>query len=85
MLCKFNVKDATTIFLFPIEGERITEKEADKRVKTSVAYLALCEGGCEIFGKKHSNKMIKFLLIEYFHGTSSYESIFLFLNSVSNM
>lgn len=84
-MCKFNVKDATTIFLFPIEGERITEKEADKRVKTSVAYLALCEGGCEIFGKKHSNKMIKFLLIEYFHGTSSYESIFLFLNSVSNM
>lgn len=84
-MCKFNVKDATTIFLFPIEGERITEKEADKRVKTSVAYLALCEGGCEIFGKKHSNKMIKFLLIEYFHGTSSYESIFLLLNSVSNM
>ena len=29
--------------------------------------------------------MIKCLLIEYFHGTSSYESIFLFLNSVSNM
>ena len=84
-MCKFNVKDATTIFLFPIEGERITEKEADKRVKTSVAYLALCEGGCEIFGKKHSNKMIKFLLKVYSHGTKNYQSIFLFCESVSNI
>ena len=29
--------------------------------------------------------MIKFLLIVYFHGTKNYQSIFLFLNSVSNI
>ena len=51
----------------------------------SVAYLALSERGCEIFGKRHNNKMIKFLLIVYFHGTKNYQSIFLFLNSVSNI
>ena len=28
--------------------------------------------------------MINFLLIVYFHGTKSYQSIFLFLNSASN-
>ena len=29
--------------------------------------------------------MIKFLLIVYFYGTKNYQSIFLFLNSVSNI
>lgn len=39
-------KNATTIFLIPTEGERLTEEEVDKRVKTSVAYLALSGEGC---------------------------------------
>ena len=51
----------------------------------SVAQLALSEGGLQVFGKRRSNKMIKFLLIVYFHGTKNYQSIFLFLNSVSNI
>ena len=34
LLYKCNVKDATNTFLFPIEGQRITEKKTDKRVKT---------------------------------------------------
>ena len=46
--------------------------------------LTLCEGGRKIFEKGHSNKMIKFLLIVFFHGTMNYKSIFFFLNSVSN-
>ena len=36
-------------------------------------------------GGRHSNKMIKLLLIVYFQGPKSYQSIFLFLNSVSIM
>ena len=47
----------------------------------SLAYLALSQGGCEIFEKGHGNKMMKFLLIVYFHGTMNYKNIF-FLNSV---
>ena len=35
--------------------------------------------------KKHSNKMINFLLIVCFHGTKNYQSIFLFLNNSSNI
>ena len=42
-------------------------------------------GVFKIFGKRHNNQMIKFLLIVYFHGTKSYQSIFLFLNSISNI
>ena len=53
-------------------------------VDASVTHLALSEGGCEIFGKRHSNKMIKFLLIVYFHHTKNYQSISLFLNILSN-
>ena len=41
--------------------------------------------GCEIFGKRHSNKMTNFLLIVHFHGTKSYQNIFLFLNSASSI
>ena len=40
---------------------------------------------CEIFGKRYSNKMTKFLLIVHFHDIKDYQSISLFLNSVSNM
>ena len=47
----------------------------------SLAYPALSQGGCEIFEKGNSNKMMKFLLIVYFHGTMNYKNIF-FLNSV---
>ena len=50
----------------------------------AVAYLDLSEEGCEFLKKMHSNKITKFLLIEYFHGTKNYQSISLFLNSVSN-
>ena len=42
-------------------------------------------GRVAIFGKRHSNKMIKFLLIVYFHGTKNFLSIFLLLNSASNI
>ena len=45
-----------------------------------MVYLALSEERFEIFGKRHSNKMTKFMLIVYFHGTKNYQSIFLFLN-----
>ena len=41
--------------------------------------------GCQILGKMQSNKMIKFLLIVYFHSTKYYQGIFLFINSVSNI
>ena len=54
-------------------------------VECSVAYLALSKGGCKIFGKRHSHKMIKFILIIYFHGTKYYQSIFLFLKNVRNI
>ena len=51
----------------------------------TVAYLVLSESGCEIFEKRHSNKIIKFLLIAYIHDTKNYQSISLFLNSISNI
>ena len=51
----------------------------------AVAYLALREKACEIFGKRNSNKMITFLSMVYFYGTKNYQSIFFFLNSVSNI
>ena len=35
---------------------------------------------CKIFVKKHSNKIMKFLLIVYFHGTMNYKIIFFFLS-----
>ena len=47
-------------------------KNFDRLALLSVVYLALSERGCEIFRKRHSNKMTKFLLIVYFHGTESY-------------
>ena len=52
----------------------------------TVAYMALSKGGCKIFGKRHSNKMIEFLSIVYFHGTTSHQSVFLaLLNSVGGV
>ena len=54
-------------------------------VSASVACLALSEGGFGTFGKRHSHKMIKFILIIYFHGTKYYQSIFLFLKNVRNI
>ena len=47
-------------------------------IDASVAHLALSEGECDIFGKRHSNKMIKFLLIEHFHHTKNYQSIIVY-------
>ena len=42
-------------------------------------------GGVLNFRKRHSHKMIKFLLIACFHRTKNYQGISLFLNSVSNI
>ena len=46
-----------------------------------LAQLALSKRGCETFKKGHSHKMVKFMLIVYFHGAMNYNSIFFFLNS----
>ena len=56
-----------------LESIRVENNFNSKARKSSpaVAYLALRERGCEIFGKRHSNKMMKFLLIVYFNGTNS--------------
>ena len=54
-------------------------------VSASVACLALSEGGFGTFGKRHSHKMIKFILIVYFHVTQNYQSIFFFLDSIINI
>ena len=60
------------------------ESITPNRLLLAVAHLALSEGRCEIFGERHSHKMIKFLLLGYYHGTKNCQNIFLFLSSVSN-
>ena len=63
--------------------ESVRTKILKNKQERPVVYLALSERGCESFGKIHSNKIIEFLLIVYFPGTKNYQSVFLFLNSVS--
>ena len=58
-----------------------------KRLEQAVAYLALSRGECGIFEKGHRYKMMKFLIIVYFHVSMALwiiRAFSFFLNSVSN-
>ena len=56
--------------------EQLFTQKVNRKKNVQTQHKVLCWGKeVKIFGKIHSNKMMKFLLIAYFHGTKSYQSI----------
>ena len=54
--------------MFELGRERKKFLKTGNKINT-VAYLALSQGGYEIFEKGHRRKMMKFLIIVYFHNS----------------